>query len=269
MLPRLALCAHATPTLAETISLAREVPGPVCIEYSFDTGDLRRALSDSDSLHDLAGSDFELRYHFPLGRFELANLDDDAAEVAFGQFVSATDIVARCGGRYMTVHAALHSGAHEYPVFECTQDRLRRLVDHGRERGVEICLENLRWGLTSEPEHFIALAEAADSAVTLDVGHAVSSDVATSGGVSGAEFARMLAPRIVAAHVYDREDPHHIAPTDLDRIGDTLRVLLDESACRWWVIELFDADEVRSTRALLRGMLDAWALESGVPNSQP
>ena len=114
-----------------------------------------------------------------------------------------------------------------------------------------ICLENLRWGLTSEPAHFIELVEAADTAVTLDVGHAVSSETAHAGATTGAEFARMLAPRIVGAHVYDREDPHHIAPTDLERIGDTLSVLLDETACRWWVIELFSADEIRPTRELL------------------
>ncbi|MEI8080446.1 MAG: TIM barrel protein [Actinomycetes bacterium] len=257
MLPRLAICAHAAPTLTETIALASERPGPVCVEYSFDPNDLTKALRDSDTMRELAAADIELRYHFPLGPLELANLDEEAGETALEHFMSAVEITARCGGQYMTVHAALHGGAHECAVFEQTKDRLGRLVEYGREAGVVVCLENLRWGLTSEPAHFIELVEAADSAVTLDVGHAVSSDTALTGLIGGAEFARMLAPRIVGAHVYDREDPHHIAPTDLDRIGDTLRVLLDESACRWWVIELFSADEIRTTRALLSGMLES------------
>jgi sugar phosphate isomerase/epimerase len=255
MLPRIALCAHATPTLAETISLAHEEAGPVCIEYSFDPGNLSAALRDAETIHRLADRDVEMRYHFPLGTFELANLDESLAEDALAQFLSATDIVAKSGGRYLTVHAALHGGAHEYPVFARTKERLRVLVEYGRAVGVTVCLENLRWGLTSEPEHFVDLVEFADAAVTLDVGHAVSSEAAHAGTTTGAEFAQMLAPRIVGAHVYDREDPHHIAPTDLERIGDTLAVLLGETACRWWVIELFSADEIRSTRGMLLSLL--------------
>jgi sugar phosphate isomerase/epimerase len=255
MLPRIAICAHATPTLPEAVSLAGEVAGPICIEYSFDPSNLAIAQRDSEAIRRLAERDVELRYHFPLGRFELANLDEDSATEALGQFLSAVDIVSRSGGRYLTVHAALHGGAHEYPVFERTKDRLRELVEHGNEVGVTVCLENLRWGLTSEPEHFVDLVEAADSAVTLDVGHAVSSETARAGITTGAEYARLLAPRIVGAHVYDREDPHHIAPTNLDRIGDTLRVLLGETTCRWWVIELFSDAEIRSTRELLLSML--------------
>jgi sugar phosphate isomerase/epimerase len=267
MLPRLAICAHATPTLTEAVSLAGELPGALCIEYSFDPSNLTEALRDSAAIRRMTRRDVELRYHFPLGRFELANLDEDSAAEALGEFLSAVDLVAKCGGRYLTVHAALHSGAHEYPVLERTKERLAELVERGNEVGVTVCLENLRWGLTSEPEHFVELVEAADSAVTLDVGHAVSSDTAKSGAISGAEYARMLAPRIVGAHVYDREDPHHIAPTDLNRIGDTLSVLLDETACRWWVIELFTADEIRSTRELLLSMLAPRGAETTTPSA--
>jgi len=269
MFPRIAICAHATPTLAETISLAQEAAGPVCIEYSFNPSDLPAVLSDSAAIRRLAGRDVELRYHFPLGRYELADLDESAAADALVQFLSAVELVARSGGTYLTVHAALHGGAHEYPVFDRTKERLRTLVERGREVGVTVCLENLRWGLTSEPQHFVDLVEFADSAVTLDVGHAVSSETARAGSVTGAEYAHMLAPRIVGAHVYDREDPHHIAPTDLDRIGDTLRVLLEETACRWWVIELFSAEEIRSTRALLLSLAGQGRAEPAAASELP
>jgi sugar phosphate isomerase/epimerase len=268
MLPRIAICAHATPTLAETVALAAEEPGPLCIEYSFEPSDLPSALGDSGTLHRLAGSDVELRYHFPLGRYELADLDEASADEALEQFLSAVDVVARCGGSYLTVHAALHGGAHQYPVFARTKERLRELVEHGHDAGVTVCLENLRWGLTSEPEHFIDLVDATGAAVTLDVGHAVSSETAITGVTGGAEYARMLATRIVGAHVYDREDPHHIAPTDLDRIGDTLDVLLDETTCRWWVIELFQAEEIRTTRTLLRSLLDDRRATAAAPGAE-
>jgi sugar phosphate isomerase/epimerase len=203
----------------------------------------------------LAGPKLELRYHFPLGRYEIADLDEGSADEALTQFLVAVDIVAKCGGKYLTVHAALHSGAHDYPVFARTKERLRQLVEFGHELDVTVCLENLRWGLTSEPEHFVELVEFADAAVTFDVGHGVSSETAHSGRMTGEEYARLLAPRIVGAHIYDREDPHHIAPTDLARIGDTLQVLQRETSCRWWVIELFSAEEIRSTRQLLLSFL--------------
>jgi sugar phosphate isomerase/epimerase len=154
-------------------------------------------------------------------------------------------------------------------VFERTKERLRELVERGHEVGVTVCLENLRWGLTSEPSHFIELVEAAGSAITLDVGHAVSSETARAGTTTGAEFARMLAPRIVGAHVYDREDPHHIAPTDLDRIGDTLKVLLEETPCKWWVIELFSAEDIRPTRELLLDFLQGRRTDSAASGPRP
>jgi sugar phosphate isomerase/epimerase len=256
MIPSLAICGHATPALIETAELALEVPGqPLCVEYSFDPENVRSALEDTRFLRTLAPESAEIRFHFPLGHIELADLDPDAGERALSRFFSAVEVVAEAGGEFLTVHAALPMGAHEFKVFGETKDRLRRLVEFGRDRGVTVALENLRWGLTSHPRHFIDLVEWSGSAVTLDVGHAVSSDVAESGAYSGAEFARLVAPRIVGAHVYDREAPHHIAPTDLDRIGETLRVLLGETGCRWWVIELFSADEIRSTRALLLDFL--------------
>jgi sugar phosphate isomerase/epimerase len=206
-------------------------------------------------LRSVAEGDIEIRYHFPLGHVELAAMDPDLGDEALKQFKAAVDVLTHAGGRYLTVHAALHTGAQEFPVYSQAKARLRALVEYGLSQGVTVCLENLRWGLTSQPRHFMDLVAGSGAAVTFDVGHAVSSDIATTGETSGADFARMMAPRIVGAHVYDREDPHHIAPTDLVSIGPTLKVLLAETLCEWWVIELFSAEEVRSTRQLLLDFL--------------
>lgn len=255
MIPSLAICGHATPDLAETIELALEAPGPVCIEYSFDPRDVEAARPAVDFIRAASPVGSEVRFHFPLGPLELGDIDPEAGERALSAMTDAVRLISQVGGEYLTVHAALPEGAHEFRVFAETTDRLRRLVGAGAEVGVTVALENLRWGLTSDPRHFLDLVRNSGAAVTLDVGHAVSSELALRGVVPGTEFARMLAPRIVGAHVYDREDPHHFAPTDLDRIGETLEVLLSETECRWWVIELFNPEEVRSTRALLSAFL--------------
>ena len=90
--------------------------------------------------------------------------------------------------------------------------------------------------------------------VTFDLGHANSSTAAQA-GYPAERFARMLAGRMVGAHIYDRETDVHHAPATIDSIAPTLDVLLDWS-CDWWTIELTRPGDVLHTARLLNDYLD-------------
>jgi sugar phosphate isomerase/epimerase len=102
-------------------------------------------------------------------------------------------------------------------------------VGVGRDVGVTVAVENLRWGPTSDPEAFLDLVDGSGARVTFDVGHAASSDAAAR-GYTAAHFARDLGGRIVGAHVYGRENERHHPPASLEEISDVLEALL-ETGC--------------------------------------
>lgn len=256
MRPKLAVCSHLVPSWEETVELARERGNGTSIDYSLDSADLDAVTRDVSALRAMCPNNgLEVRYHLPFGDAEIANSDPRLARGAVDVMKSAIDRVAEAGGLYATLHMGLNSDLHGPLNWEHAVEHLTELVGYGRGRGVIVCLENLREGFTSEPDRFMDLIHASGAAVTFDVGHATSS-AAAAGGFDAARFARLVASRVANVHVYDREGPGHIAPTDLSRIGDALTGLLD-SECRWWVVELGNADEVRRTRDLLIHFLES------------
>lgn len=254
MRPQLAICRHAVASDADALSLVYAHPWPGGVELTLDPSSLPRSMATADSLSALASGGLEIRYHFPLGAFELSDPDPRAGEAALALMAEAVQRIAARGGSYLTVHAALPQGTSGTARFRETIDRLAQLVSHGRDLGVSVCLENLRWGATSEPEEFLELIEGSGTDVTFDVGHAVSSDVARR-GFSAEAFVDLLGTRIKGAHVYGHETDRHHPPEDLDVIGPTLDALCDVD-CSWWLIELTKTRDVTSTRGLLAAYLD-------------
>lgn len=250
MVPTIAICSHMAPSVREAGLWARE-NGTSAVDYSFD--DLRRPETLSDDLRELEAvfepGPFSVRYHCPFGKHELAHRDQPQAREALEHFIDTVDAVAAAGGTHVTVHMGLNSAVHGALDIERAVRSLSTLVKHGQRRGVEVCLENLRTGITSDPDTFLRVIEASGARATFDIGHAASSPVAEF-GFGAADFARLVRPYIANAHIYEREGPGHIAPEDLSLIGEALTVLLD-SPCDWWVVELTDHDEVRHTFQLL------------------
>jgi sugar phosphate isomerase/epimerase len=247
--PVVALTAPCAPGYGWVVDLACDAQGDRAIDVR-----LEHDGSDCASLlaaHAAAGGE-RVRYHFPVGgRRDVAHHPDEPHALA--GLEATIDSLGGAGERVVTVH--LPFGEDIDPGrLSATADRLAELVAYGARRDVTVCLENLRWGVTADPERFAALIEHTGASVSLDVGHANSSEHARA-GFSAERLVELMAPRIRNAHVYDREDPHHIAPVTLDRIAPVLDALL-ATPCDWWVIELFDRDEVAHTRALLGEFLD-------------
>ena len=116
--------------------------------------------------------------------------------------------------------------------------------------GIIICLENLRHGLTSDPNTVLNWAQVSGSMITLDVGHAVSCERVQSGALSVVDFVEAFADRLHEVHMYERETDRHYPPRDMSILGPIVDRLL-ETECKWWTIELDDSAEALATRNLL------------------
>jgi sugar phosphate isomerase/epimerase len=135
--------------------------------------------------------------------------------------------------------------------WETTLEHLGRVAAAGRERGVTVCLENLKRGWTSDPGRLLTMAEAAGSAITLDLGHANASPFVQNGGTLEA-FTETVISRIANVHVYAIETPdgRHRPLDALNGHGRALDRLLAHGRHRW-VLELSSRDDLAVTRRTL------------------
>lgn len=241
-----------TPEFSWVLDLAHDRCGPAALDIRIDGLGGQSDQLISRIVDPVLSRPTEMRFHFPLGGIDLGTPDEanDASGLAGAKEV--IDALPDQGERLLTVHLPICSDVPPMQLASAYK-RLRDVVQYGRERGVTVCLENLRWGVTSDPAVFIDLIEYSGAGVTFDIGHANSSEVARA-GFSSERFAELVSAYVRNAHVYDREDPYHHAPTNLTRIGPTLEILL-QTGCDWWVIELFDREEVVATRSLLMEFL--------------
>ena len=189
--------------------------------------------------------------HAPYTDLELAHRDAEYALAALRVLREYVDVAAELRAH----HLNLHVGSHGLGLEECDWDGLCRnltaLLDHAARRGVLVTVENLRLGLTSEPETFARLLRATGAPACFDVGHAHGSDWVRRGRGSVVDVLRAVPTRVAAAHVYytETEDTHHPA-TDVAQLAPALDALL-EAGCTWWVVELHTRDALESTRAVV------------------
>lgn len=189
-----------------------------------------------------------LRYHGFFPGYEFAHHDAAISEPALDIHVAALEAMRGRGEQVITLHIGLNPQDTIDPGRAI--ENLSRLVAHARDRGITVCLENLRRGPTSDPTTVLAWAKASGAMITLDIGHAVSCQRVKSGEMTALDFVEMVAERLWEVHLYERETDRHYPPRDMTILGPIVDHLLT-TRCYWWAIELDDTAEALATRALL------------------
>lgn len=193
-----------------------------------------------------------VRYHCPFYQLDLGHEDPAQAERAESVFRHIIRLVAKAGGRYLSIHLGLGLDSTEPLSWEVTLNNLRRLVRFGARHQVTVCLENLAWGWTSKPNLFEKLIRMSGAGVTLDIGHARVCEAVKSQQYSIEDFVAPHPDRVFNAHIYHTEIPGrgHVPPQTLDQIRDRL-TLIHEAGCRWWVLELKETEGLLQTRKVV------------------
>ena len=189
-----------------------------------------------------------VRYHGYFPGFELGDADRSRAEQALALHMRAIDAMQGAGEQVMTVHIGLLASIetrHAHIV-----ENLSRLVAYAHDRGVKICLENMRAGVTGDPEKVVEIADECGAFITLDVGHAVSCERVARGEITVVQIVDMFRHAMEEVHFYEYETDTHHAPSDMSILGPVVDALL-ETDCRWWTIELTEYRDVLNTTKLV------------------
>lgn len=246
MKPKIAVCTQMMSSIETALDFAFDhgYPG---IDFTIDSTSISPDLVNRLERIVLRNH-FEIRFHCA-ANVEIAQEDTAKAKNALEFLKTTVDQLSRLEAEYFTIHLGVdHNGCLNW---ERGVGNLKELVSYGCGKGITVCLENLKSGWTAEPESLKKLIELTGAKLTFDLGHANSSPAVKEGRVSGADFLALFKDHVVNAHIYEKEEPHHIAPKDLSLIESQLELLL-RSPCDWWVIELSGEEIVARTKDLLQ-----------------
>lgn len=194
-----------------------------------------------------------VRFHTRFVNYEMGNADPEIAEEAFLVHSRVVDAISGVKQPVVTVHLNLN---RMIPFDErVAVKNLTRLVEYAGERGVTVCLENLRRGPSSDSENILSWAKTSGSMITLDVGHAVSSEAVRDGRITVPEIIDRFQERLYEAHMYAKEEDRHYPIADIAKVSRIIDSLMTTD-CHWWTIELDDRVEAMSTRQKLLDYLN-------------
>lgn len=194
-----------------------------------------------------------VRFHCRFFDCEIGNADPLKAEEATQLHLRVFNAIAGLGEPVITVHMNL---LPRIP-FDSRRgvENLTRLVERGQQLGITVCLENLRRGLTSNPENILKWAKKSGSMITMDVGHAVSSDLVRNGNLTVPDFVDLFSERLYEVHMYGKEEDRHYPIEDINHVKPVIDRLLSTD-CAWWTIELDDCTEALTTREIIINYLN-------------
>ena len=193
-------------------------------------------------------SGISVRHHGYFPGKEIGHAHAGVAEDAMQLHFKAMEAMQGVGEPLMTVHVGLDRTLplDHHRVIK----NLTRLFEYGKKIGVAVSLENLRRGPTANPETLLDWARRSGAGITLDIGHAISSQCVCNKAISVETIIDLAAERLVEVHFYESETDRHWAPRNMDILGPIADKLVTTD-CRWWTIELEDTQDVLSTRRLL------------------
>jgi sugar phosphate isomerase/epimerase len=197
---------------------------------------------------------YPLRFHGFLPGYELGDDDPEAALRALHRHKALVDAVSAIPDAVVTCHIGLTLG--RLINGRRAVANLGALVDYAAAQGVVIALENLKQGPTALPQRHLDWASLTGARITLDLGHALSTDA--TGGMEMDDYIAAAADRLVEVHYYERETERHYAPADMGRLGPVVDRLM-QTDCRWWTIELEDLAEMEATRRMALDYLNSEA----------
>ena len=201
--------------------------------------------------------------HAPYTDLEIGHRDAEYAGAALRILKEYVDVTAEVGAHHLNLHVGSHALEPEERSWENLVRNLSALMDHAARRGTVVTVENLRQGLASDPETFVALLRATGAPVTFDLGHAHGSAWVQSGRGSVVDFLKSIPTPILAGHLYFTErDDSHVPPAAVADVAAALDGLR-AAGCDWWVLELHTRDTLEQTRRVV----DEYLAGSSPPRS--
>jgi sugar phosphate isomerase/epimerase len=202
----------------ESLAVAGDV-GFDYVELDMEQALPHRTLDVDGVESALAANDLEAVVHLPY-RLDPGSPHEHVREGACRELEAAIDVAADLGATKGVFHAKTDGFRHVWgdeTLRACLFDSVRRLNASGEERGVEVCVENLKQPFFDAGD-FPALFESTDAAACLDTGHAYVSGLTAS---DQAALLRDHPERVSHVHLNDTRhdgDDEHL-PVGLGRLA--------------------------------------------------
>ena len=257
MTPKIILTSRATGGDFKAAARAATELGFAGIDWNLDYFRIAAASNARQLFLDAAqGTGLPSGFHGPCHDTELGHEDPLIASTAVQYLKMYIDFVRPFADTHMTLHIGSRSISMDEMSWDNACSGLREVTQYGLERGVTVCLENLKQGWMSEPERLAELAKYSGAAITFDIGHARGSAPLREGRMTLDTYIRPFADKIKNLHVYEIEtlEGKHMEPTNLDGIGAFLKWALARGIT-WWVIELDEYDAMLRVKQLLDAAL--------------
>lgn len=176
----------------------------------------------------------EVRYHLPYSYIEIAHINDNIREMSILTLQQYINFIAELDGHYAILHIGYNEGSH----FDIAVNSLNSLSDYSKNLGVQLCLENLIQGLTTDSCFLNELLSIPNVAFCLDTGHA---DVIIRKNKKMLNVINDNIHKICHAHFYKTENDNynHMPFLSVNEVEQSQIVsLLLRSKCPWFTMEL-------------------------------
>jgi sugar phosphate isomerase/epimerase len=188
-------------------------------------------------------------YHSPFWDQAIGSTNEAIRRNTFNTLQMYLDFLQDLEGNYLVIHAGVSDT--ECPEKNVVED-LQKLVDIAQSKHITLCVENLRFGLSSDPHRLRQLAEDSGSRIVFDLGHANSCSWIESEKRSSKDFLRIIERKVVGAHVYLKEEGGRHHPfREIDEVKETLDELININSVVWWTIELHSIEDVIKQKLML------------------
>lgn len=194
-----------------------------------------------------------LSFHMPFIDVEIASRDPLVADASVQMAKVYLAKLAEFKPAYLNMHIATDAYEDEASK-EVAIANLRKLSAFAREHGQRLAVENVRVGITSNPDIFREIIRESGVYAIVDIGHARGSDWLDKHGGDPMDFVRGIEDRIIAAHVYALEiDGGHQPARDIEEIRPFLESFR-EVGVEYWVLEHHNVELFEVTL----GTVQAW-----------
>lgn len=232
------------------------------IEYSIQSENLKDLNLELDNIKKLSDSRFEIRYHMPFNEIELAHKNNIESQKALEYYKVCFDELKKLNAHHVIIHLCLgYRNNLDLMDYNNAFKNLIEVTKYGKQNNIEVCLENLTFGLNDTPEKFLDFLEKSSCKATVDIGHIAASDVVRNDKITEVEYISQISEYIESAHIYNIEDFDekvngyvHFPPKKEKDIAERV-VELMKSPCNWFLIELGDEEHILRTKEMLKKLL--------------
>ena len=178
----------------------------------------------------------QIFYHSPFLDQAIGSANEAIRQNTFNTLKMYLDFLEELGAGYLVIHAGVSDA--ECPEGNVVED-LTKLIGIAETKSITLCTENLRLGLSSDPHRLRELAEKTGSKIAFDLGHANSCHWTTDEKRSSKDFLRIIEDKVVAAHIYLKEEGgRHHPIKEINEVKETLDHLIGINSIVWWTMEL-------------------------------